>query len=88
MAERNWRRMAEEEELAGDESDFWAYGQTLVMGTSFRYLGRILKVTENRWTSVTRKIWKARRTWERISHILVREGADTRTLGRLYLAAV
>ena len=81
VAERKWRRLAEEEA-------FTAYGIHLVPVTYFRYLGRVLTVHNDDCLIVVRNLRKARRKWERLTRVLGREGADAQTLGYLYLAVV
>ena len=40
------------------------------------------------WPAVIAHLQKARKSWARLSRILGRDGADTRTSGRFYLAIV
>ena len=70
------------------EEDFTAYGYPLVPVTAFRYLGRVLSKDDNDWTAVVRNLQKARRKWERLERVLIREGEDDRTLVQIYLAVV
>ena len=53
---------------------------------SFKYLGRLLKVTDNDWLSVIYNIQKEQKKWARLSSILEREVADTWKSGIFYLA--
>ena len=46
-AERNHRRMAEEEMRESEERAFQAYRRLLKTVTSFKYLGRVLTAAEN-----------------------------------------
>ena len=82
-ADQKFQRTEEEEARVGGELEVKTYEQPLTMVSSFRYLGRNLVATENYWmeaiVNLRKKIW----TWARLSHILGREGAEARTMGRL-----
>ena len=51
---------------------------------SFRYLGRVLTAGDDDWLAVVVKIGKERKSWEQISQILSREGADPKESGHFY----
>ena len=51
-AERNWRRLEEEEARAGAETEFTAYGTPLAQVTSFKSLRRILMAADYDWPEV------------------------------------
>ena len=87
MERKRWR-LVEEEEQAGSETAFWAYGQTLTTTRYFFYLGGILRVMDNDWLEVIGNLCEARRIWERFLWILGMEGEETVTLGYLYLDVV
>ena len=57
---------------------FSAYGRTLEMVPSFKYLGRLLSAADDDWPAVIRNRTKARAVWRRMSRILSREGARPR----------
>ena len=40
--------------------DFKAYGRTLDMVTSFKYIGRVLTASDDNWTAVVANIWRHR----------------------------
>ena len=72
----------------GAEMAFQAYGQPLDTVTSFKYLGRILTITDNDCPEVIvnlRKLWNI---WDRLSRILGWKGPDVLALGRFYLDLV
>ena len=87
-AERKRRCLAEEEARAGVEASFTAYGISLALVTSFRYLGRVLLADNGDWKVAVRKLQKERRNWARLTRVLSREGADAETSGQIYLTVV
>ena len=54
------------------------------MVTSFRYLGRLLDMTYDYFPSVIVNLQKAWRSWNCISRLMGREGADSHTPGQFY----
>ena len=54
------------------EQSFEAYGVPIELVSEFRYLGRILRATDDDWPAVVENLWKARRSWERLSRVLSR----------------
>ena len=54
----------------------------------FKYLGRLLKATDDDWSSVIDNIWKARNNWSRLAQILGKDVVDNRTLGSFYVVVV
>ena len=73
--------MAEEDLQESAERAFQAYGRTLEMVTSFKYLGPVLTGEEDDWTAVVGNLRKARNFWARLARILVLEGASSRVSG-------
>ena len=65
-----------------------SYGITLVSVTSFEYLGILFLASEYNWPAVANNLWKAQQKWARLSRVLIREGADAWTLGRIYVVVV
>ena len=57
---------------------FMAYERPLKMVLSFKYLGKVLSVSDGDSTAVVQNLTKAKRVWQRMSRILVREGARPR----------
>jgi hypothetical protein len=55
---------------------------------TFKYLGRPLSATGNDMVAIKYNLSKARKMWGRISTILKREGADTKTMANFYKAVV
>ena len=47
-----------------------------------------MTAVDDNWPSVITNLRKSRKVWSRLLRILGREGADTRTSGRIYIAAV
>ena len=87
-AERKWLRLAEEEARAGDNTEFTADATPLPQVTSFKYIGRIIMVTDNDWPTAVGNLRKERPNWMRLAKVLGREGADARTSGQIYLEVV
>ena len=52
----------------------------------FKYLGIILTATNDDWKAVVGNLGKARRSWERLSRVLDREGADPKVSRAFYIA--
>ena len=71
---RKQRRLAEEEEMMATTGSVSAYGRTLEMVLSFKYLGRLLLVSYDDWLAVIRNLIKSRAVWWRMIRILIREG--------------
>ena len=65
-----------------------SYGIPLTPVTSSKYLGRVLSAADNDWPEVVHKLWRARQKWARLYLVLIREGADAQTLGRIYVVVV
>ena len=65
-----------------------AYGIPLAPFNSFKYLGRLLLVAYKDCKAVVHNLWRSRKKWVRLFRVLIREGADARTLGRIYMALV
>ena len=65
-----------------------SYMIPLALVTSFRYLGRVLSVADDNCPGVLHNLRKAQQNWEWISRVLIREGVDARTLGRIYVTVV
>ena len=60
----------------------------MVAVSEFKYIGRVLKASDDDWPAVVGKFGKARNRWERMSRMLGREGANPRTSGYFYKAVV
>ena len=58
------------------EKAFHAYGTNMRAVTEFKYLGRVLTITDDDWPAVAGNIRKARANWVRLARILGREGAN------------
>ena len=86
--ERKWSRLAEKEAWEGTDLSLTAYVVPLYQFTSFKYLGRVLAAEENYWPEVVCNFRHARQKWARLTWVLSREGADSQTSGKIYLAVV
>ena len=85
VEERKRRCLAEEEIRAGKELVIKSYCVLLTPVTSFKYLGRVLLEADDNWPVVVKNLWTARQNWARLNRVLIREGADARTLGHIYI---
>ena len=86
--ESNWCRLEEEEARSGTERSITAYEIPLALVASFKYLRRSLLAVNDNWKSVAHNLRRAWQNWAWISWVLIREGADARTLGRIYMEVV
>ena len=68
------------------ERSFEAYGETIKNVTEFKYLGRVLTAGNDDWPAVVGNIGKAQSSWERLSWVLGREGADPKVSRYFYTA--
>ena len=71
-SEKKSRWLVVEEAWADMEKNFRAYVWPLTNMALFRYFGCPLTATDNDWTTLVAKIWKARKKWYRISSIIAR----------------
>ena len=83
-----WKRRRFEEAEARESSEraFEAYGKPLKNVLTFRYLGRVLMTGDDDWIALVVNLEKARKSWGRLSWVLVREGADPKVSGNFYKA--
>ena len=87
-AERKRRRMAEAELQDSTERAFEAYGKPLETVSTFKYLGLVMTAGYDDWPALAGNLVKARKSWRRLSRILIREGADKRVSGNFFKAMV
>ena len=80
--------MAEAELRDSTERAFEAYGKPLETVATFKYLERVMTEGDDNWPAVARNLVKARKSWGRLSRILIREGADKRLSGNLFKTVV
>ena len=64
------------------------YGIPLSPVTSFKYLGILLLAADDEWPAVVHNLQREWKKWERLSRVLIREGSDSRALGRIYVTMV
>ena len=62
-----------------------SYGIRLTPFTSFKYLGRFISSADNNWPAVVHNLHRARQKQVRLSRVMSREGADSRTVGIIYV---
>ena len=62
--------------------------QPLMSVSFFKYPGRILPASEEKWPMVVSKLRKARKKWERLSRVMGQEGVDARAMGIFYREVV
>ena len=74
--EQKRRRVAEAELKESTERSFEAYGEPFENVMTFKYLGRLMTAGDGDWPSVLGNLQRARKSWGRLSRILIREGAD------------
>ena len=70
------------------ERTFQAYGEPLENVTAFNYLGIGLMAGDDDWKVVAGNLQKARRSWARMSRILIWERAETKVSGHFFKAVV
>ena len=68
------------------ERAFEAYGEPIKNVLAFKYLGRVLTAGDDNWLTEVGNLGKARSSWERLSPVLGREGADPKVSGTFYTA--
>ena len=73
---------------SGTATEITAYRIPLTQVAYFKYLGRFLSGSDNYWPAVVRNLLRAQQKWALLSRVLGREGADARTLGRIYVVVV
>ena len=61
---------------------FRDYYRTLEIVLSFKYLGRLLRATNNDFPEVVVNLWKASKIWFGLDQILGQDGVDTQILER------
>ena len=71
VAERKRRRMAEAELRDSTERPFEAYGKPLEAVATFNYLGWVMTAGDDDWPAVAGNLVKARKSWVRMSRILI-----------------
>ena len=67
---------------------FRAYDRRLENMTAFKYLGHILKATDDECLAVVENLRKSSNKWTQFSRIVVWEGEDMLMLGLFYKAMV
>ena len=62
----------EEELRESSERAFKAYSASLENVITLKYLGRVMTAVDDNWTAVAGNLYKARKSWGRMSRILSR----------------
>ena len=75
--------LAEHELRASTEREFEAYGTPLKNVTAFKYLGRVMTAGDDDWPALVGRLHKRRKSWGRLSRILILEGPDPKVLGNV-----
>ena len=86
------KRGGEEETAAGQDGNEGelragvnSIRETMEAVSEFRYLGRVLTVTDDDWPEVAGNIKKARRSWGRLDKVQGMEGAYHKVSRTLYI---
>ena len=82
---KSWQ-FAEGETRESSEQAFEAYWEPIQNVSTFRYLGSVLTAGDNDWLAVVGNLGKARKSWGRLSRILIREGEYPKVSGNVYKA--
>ena len=83
-AERKRKRLVEADTRESLERAFEGYGEPIKNVSEFRYLGRVLTVGDDDWLAVVGNLGKVRKSWGRLSQVLVWEGADPKVSEGFY----
>ena len=83
---RKRRRLSEEEAREGADAEITAYGIPIAPVTYFNYIKIVLAAADNDWPELVSNLQRACQKWSRLTRVLIRKGADHRTLGQIYLA--
>ena len=76
------------EQQKADGVSFTVYGKRLERVREFKYLGRIIDEGDCDSNCIRKQVQKARRQWNCIAKILKREGANSVTMAKFYMAIV
>ena len=64
------------------ERAFEVYGAPLENMTAFKYMGQVMTKVDDDWPAVVGNLQKERKSWGRLSRILIQEGADPKVSGK------
>jgi hypothetical protein len=78
----------QDKQADAEEVKFTVYGKELERVGEFKYLGRVLADDDDDTASIVGNIKKARQRWNCIANILKREGANAKTMAKIYMAVV
>ena len=73
---------------AGTDMVVIAYRIPLALFTSFGYLGIVLSVSDDTWPGLIHNLRRVWQKWAWLYRVLISQGADARTSGRIYVTAV
>jgi hypothetical protein len=82
------KRAAEEDIRKARGVVFSVRGVPLESVSKVLYLGRLLSSTDDDWPDVVKNLVKARRQWDTISRVLIRDGATPRISAIFYKVVV
>ena len=80
-AEQKRRRLSEADLMESTEMSFKDYGAPLKNVTAFKYLGWVMTTGDDDWHAVVGNLQRVRKSWGRLSRILIRKGADPNVSG-------
>ena len=78
----------QDQQHAAKKQDFFVNGQKLEKVSEFKYLGRILTDNDDDTRAIDHQIKRARQQWNCIAKILKREGTNSMTMAKFYMAVV
>ena len=76
------RRLAEEELRETTERALEAYVSPLENVTAFKYMEQVMTAGDDDWPEVMGNLQRERKSWGRLSRILIQEGADPKVSGK------
>ena len=77
-----------EEARTATSREFSAYTPPLEMVTYLKHLGRVISAADDEWPTVARNILEMQNMWQRMSRILIKEGARPQVSGFFFKSAV
>ena len=88
LRKRRVNETNQDRQAKANEIKFFVYEQELEKVEEFKYLGRTLSHMDDDTKCIEQNIKKTRQQWNAIAKILKREGANSTTMGKFYLAVV
>ena len=88
LQQRRKNEISQDEQAKANNIKFYVYDKELEIVKSFKYLGRTLSDREDDTECIEYNIRKTRQRWNGIAKILKREGANSTTMAKFYMAIV